>query len=595
MAEGERIISDSGAAQRASWTTDFWRTLARHFAPHKNQLLLIVAACALETGFYWIVPLAFRHLIDDTLRAANRGSLLTTLVVLGAGGCIASLASLWRGRQWARVESQVVSDIRFRLFVKLQELSSAAYAETSTSDLLSRFSNDLSALANAFTAAIVWGALPGIDSILGTFLLVFLDWRLGLLASLMWPWCLLVPPRIARRAGPAAYLRRQRESEMLDGVQEEIATQAVVRGYGLQRVSIARFFQLDSRLFESSVESAFLTAFMDQSALSGLLVLQVLTLGTGAWLAFEGYVTVGTLAAFQSLFLSVGTSLIYFTQYTRGLSPARAGMDRIEKFLAQPAGIEDAPGAAALDPFASEIVFENVSFSYGDKLALDQVSLQIRRGERVAIVGPSGCGKSTIVSLLLRFHDPSCGSVRVDGVDLRSVTQASWRAQLGIMFQENLLFRTSLLQNIRMGRPNAPIADVEESARAAGIHDTLQRLPEGYETQAGERGSRLSGGERQRIALARALVRKPQVLVLDEATSALDPPTEAAVIATLLEAAAERTVVMVTHRLSCAPSCDRIIVMDRGRVVEQGRHEELLKAGGVYFGLWQAGAQQDPT
>ena len=586
MAAGEAIAESPG-------TAEFWRLLARYFAPHKTRLILILAACALETAFYWIVPLAFRHLIDNTLQSGNRRSLLGTLVVLGVGGGVASLASLWRGRQWARVESQVVSDIRFRLFVKLQELSSAAYSETTPGDLISKISHDLAAVANAFTTAIIWGALPGIDCILGTVLLLILDWRLGLLSALMWPWCLVVPPRIARRAGPAAYLRQQREAEFVERVQEEISTQAVVRAYGLQRVSIARFFQFDSRLFESSVESAFLTALMDQSAFSGLLVLQVVTLGTGAWLAFEGYVTTGTLAAFQSLFLSVGTSLIYFTQYTRGLSPARAGMDRIEQFLRQPGSVEDAPGAAALGPLASEIVLDKVSFHYGDKLALDNASLRIRRGERVAIVGPSGCGKSTIVSLLLRFHDPSSGAVKVDGTDLRSVTQASWRAQLGIMFQENLLFRTSLLENIRMGRPNAPLAEVEEAARAAGLEDMLQRLPERYETQAGERGGRFSGGERQRIALARALVRKPQVLVLDEATSALDAPTEAAVMATLLEAAAGRTVIMVTHRLACAPYCDRIIVMDRGRVVEQGRHEELLSAGGMYLGLWQAGLQQD--
>ena len=235
--------------------------------------------------------------------------------------------------------------------------------------------------------------------------------------------------------------------------------------------------------------------------------------------------TVGTLAAFQSLFLGVSTSLLYCTQYFRGLLPARAALHRIEEFLAQPDTVEDSPGAAELAPISSGITFDNVCFRYGDDgpLVLDDVSLRIPRGASIAIVGASGSGKSTIISLLLRFHDPASGTIKIDGVDLQSVTRASWLAQVGIVFQENLLFRTSILENIRAGRPNAPLADVEEAGRQAGIRDTLMQRAEGYSAQAGERGGALSGGQRQRIALARALVRKPLVLLLDEATSALDP------------------------------------------------------------------------
>ena len=570
----------------------FFRKLARYCHPHRGRLALIVVACAVETGFYWIVPLAFRHLIDHTLALADRGSLLAVLVFLGAGSFFSSLASLWRGRYWAHVENQLVSDIRFQLFHKLQQLSFSAYAKTTTGELLSRFSNDLSAVANALTMGIVWGALPGLDCVLGSVILFILDWRLALVAALVWPWCLLVPPRIARRAGPAAYIRKERESEMLEVVQEEIATQAVVRSYGLQRLSLIRFFRQDAGLFAASVEAAYLTALMDQSTISGILLLQVLTLVLGGWLAFHGRMTVGTLAAFQSLSLGVSTSLLYFTQYLRGLLPARAGLCRIEEFLAQPIQIEDAVEVIELPAMASGIEFENVCFSYGGRPVLDRVSLRIPKGANVGIVGPSGSGKSTLISLLLRFHDPSSGVVKVDGIDLRTVTQKSWLSQLGIVFQENLLFRTSLLENIRAGRPNAPLADVQEAARQAGIHETLERLPEGYETQAGERGGGISGGERQRIALARALVRRPQVLLLDEATSALDPQTEASVNATLRLAARGRTVISVTHRLSSVSDCDRIFVLDRGRLVEQGSHEELLRLGGVYSGLWQLGKRK---
>ncbi len=571
----------------------FGLSLARYFGPHRTKVALVLGASTFETGFYWVVPLAFRYLIDHTFQASDRNGLLAVLVLLGAGLVGASLASLWRGRYWARVGSQVVADLRFQLFHKLQQLSSSAYAKTTTGALLSRFSNDLAAVDNALTIAVVWGVLPGLDCVLGTIILLVLDWRLGLLAALVWPWCVLMPSRIARRAAPAAEVRKQRESELLEIIHEEVSTQAVVRAYGLQRLSLMRFFQGEAALYASSVESAYLTALMDQSAISGILLLQVLTLGFGAWLAFNGYTTIGTLAAFQALFLGVSTSLLYFTQYLRGLLPARAGMHRIETFLNQPGQIEDAQGAVALAPLTSAIAFEDVSFSYDGTPVLDHVSFTIPRGATVAIVGPSGSGKSTVVSLLLRFHDPASGRITVDGVDLQAVTQASWRAQLGVVFQENLLFRTSLLENIRMGRSDASDGEVEAAARQAGIHDTLIRLPEGYATQAGERGGRLSGGQRQRLAIARALVRQPRVLLLDEATSALDPQTEAEVNATLREASDGRTVISVTHRLSTVSGFDHILVMEQGRLVEQGRHDDLLRRGGIYASLWQRG-QQEP-
>ncbi len=571
----------------------FGLSLARYFGPHRTKVALVLGASTFETGFYWVVPLAFRYLIDHTFQASDRNGLLAVLVLLGAGLVGASLASLWRGRYWARVGSQVVADLRFQLFHKLQQLSSSAYAKTTTGALLSRFSNDLAAVDNALTIAVVWGVLPGLDCVLGTIILLVLDWRLGLLAALVWPWCVLMPSRIARRAAPAAEVRKQRESELLESIHEEVSTQAVVRAYGLQRLSLMRFFQGEAALYASSVESAYLTALMDQSAISGILLLQVLTLGFGAWLAFNGYTTIGTLAAFQALFLGVSTSLLYFTQYLRGLLPARAGMHRIETFLNQPGQIEDAQGAVALAPLTSAIAFEDVSFSYDGTPVLDHVSFTIPRGATVAIVGPSGSGKSTVVSLLLRFHDPASGRITVDGVDLQAVTQASWRAQLGVVFQENLLFRTSLLENIRMGRSDASDGEVEAAARQAGIHDTLIRLPEGYATQAGERGGRLSGGQRQRLAIARALVRQPRVLLLDEATSALDPQTEAEVNATLREASDGRTVISVTHRLSTVSGFDHILVMEQGRLVEQGRHDDLLRRGGIYASLWQRG-QQEP-
>jgi ATP-binding cassette subfamily B protein len=436
--------------------------------------------------------------------------------------------------------------------------------------------------------SIAWGVLPGLDCFLGTIILFVLDYRLACLAAVVWPWCLLIPPRIAGRAASTESERKQREAEMLEVVQEQIATQTVIRAYGLARLRILNFFKTDARLFEARVRATFFTALTDQATWSGILLLQVLTLAAGAWLASRGKMTIGTPAAFQSLFLGVSTSLLYFTQYVRSLSPAQAGMQRIDEFLNAADATDERPNAHALAPFCREITLAGVTFSYGDTVVLQDVSLIIPCGSNVAIVGPSGSGKSTMLNLLLGFHDPTHGAVRVDGVDLKTVSQESWRSQFGVVFQENLLFRASVGDNIRMGRPDAQDSEVEEAAGQAGIDKAIRRLPQGFHTHTGELGTRLSGGERQRIALARALVRQPRVLVLDEATSALDPQTAGEISITLRKAALGRTVISVTHHLASITHCDHIFVMNRGRLAEHGTHEQLVAAGGIYSRLWRS-------
>jgi ATP-binding cassette subfamily B protein len=291
--------------------------------------------------------------------------------------------------------------------------------------------------------------------------------------------------------------------------------------------------------------------------------------------------------AFETVFLTLSYSLSYVTQYVPSLVQATSALGHIRRLLDQQPRIVDAPDATPLPRLSRELTFRNLTFSYtGAQLNLRDLNLRIRQGESVAFVGPSGSGKSTLLNLLLRFHDPSLGAIIIDGHDLRDVTQASLRSQIAVVFQENFLFNTSIRENIRMGAPHATDEEVEAAAAAAEIHDFIISLPQGYDTQAGERGGRLSGGQRQRIAIARAILRDPAILILDEATSALDPASEAAVNATLAQLARGRTVISITHRLSSIATADQIFVLNHGRLVESGRHEELLAFDGVYSHMW---------
>lgn len=571
------------------------RRIARYCGARKAALATMLAACAVETAFYWLVPLSFRSLIDNMISSRDQRHFVTVLTVLVVGALIASAASLQRGRLFAHLQSQIVSDIRFQLFNKVQTLSPSFFTTSRAGDVLARFSHDIGAVDNTLATAVTWGLLPALDSCVGTVVLFVLDWRLALAAVLVWPWCMLMPARIAPRAAAASYLRKQKDAEMLDTVQQTIAGHAVIKAYNLEEHATRDFLVRDAGLFGTSVRVSLLKTLMEQAASVGIVLLQVGTLAFGAWLAYRGSMTIGTLAAFQALYLSVTNSLLYFLEFTRDLLPARAGMQRIDEFLDEPIAVADRPGAAALAPFEHAIECRDVDGVYGERLALAGLTLRIARGTFVGIVGRSGSGKTTLLNLLLRFRDPDAGAILVDGVDLRSCQQRSWRAQIGVVFQDNFLFNTTVRENIRLGSPQASDADVEAAARAAEVHTFIAGLPRGYDTVVGEGGGRLSGGERQRVALARALLRDPRILVLDEATSALDAETEAAIGRTLERVARERTVISVTHRLASITRADRIFVLDHGRLVEQDTHARLLQIGGAYADLWQMQSIGSPS
>ena len=530
--------------------------LWRHAATARGLLALIAVGMILDLALEAGLPLALKWLIDQVVLGGKSGLLPWILAALVTLALSVTAMKFVRDYSVARLTGRVMSGLRADLFTQLQRLSHEFHARNPVGALLNHFTGNLAAVERAVAEAVPVGVLPALEALVSAAILFALEWRLAALVVVVWPLSILGPARLASRATRASLSRREEEARLLAVVQENLLAETLVKALALgDTAERARFDARNRELTARSVRASYLASIGERSGGVTILLLQILVLGLGAWMASRGAITVGTLAAFQAVLLNVSNSLACVTQYYPVLISAAGSARQLQRlFDEQPQVREDAAGPR-LEGFGGEIEFQDVTFAYGAggepagaKPALDKVCIRIQPGERVALVGPSGSGKSTVLSLLLRFYDPQSGKVLIDGRPLRDLSLASFRSLIGVVFQESFLFNISLRENIRLGRMEATDAEVEAAARAAEIHDFIRSLPQGYDTLAGERGGAFSGGQRQRIALARALVRQPAVLLLDEATSALDPATEAAIQATLQRVSIGRLLLVVTHR-----------------------------------------------
>ena len=542
---------------------------------------------AVELVFTLAFPLSLKWLIDFAL--TPRDGRMLGLILGGLLGAlvVASLASLARDYLYAFLSAGIVRDVRVRLFEHLQRLSLDFYARTRLGDLVGRFSTDLAALENLVATTLPVMLLSSVTMLFSVALLFTLEWRLALLTVLGLSLCLVMPRGLARRAAAVSYELKQREGAIASAVLENLGAQPVIKALGLQHPAVAAFRRQTAELARVTLRFNFLSYLVERTPNIAILGFQILVVCAGAFLVFHDRLTLGSLVAFHALFLNVSSSVESLTTVAPGLLRAVGGLRRIDEVLGETPRVSDASGAPAVPRLAREIALRDVHFAYaGEQTSLADVSLTIPRGRFVALVGPSGSGKSTVLNLLMRFYDADGGSVTFDGRDVREVAQDSLRAQFGVVFQDNVLFDTSVRENIRLGKPDATDAEILAAAEAAEVHRFVADLPGGYDAPVGERGGHLSGGQRQRVAIARAVVRQPEILILDEATSALDPATEAAVSATLARIARGRTVIAVTHRLSSVVRADQIFVLEGGRLVEEGTHADLLRRRGTYAGLW---------
>jgi ATP-binding cassette, subfamily B, bacterial len=585
--EDEEIEDDEEAAEEdetpdAAHGVGALRPVFAFLRPYYRQRGSVLALLALgvlaETSYNVAFPLSLKYLIDDALLKQDHEALVWILIVLGVLAVVISTVAICVEYLNARLAAAILRDIRHSLFDHLQTLSLHFYSGTTAGEVISRFSTDLGEVEGAVRYWLGMGLTPALELVIAVALLFYLNWPLAMAAMLIWPLTLIGPRIFSPRAVAATYRKKQLEAATLSIVQENVLAQPVIKVFGLQTIARLWLRQRSVPLAASSVQVNFLSAMVERSVATAVLLLHLVILGFGAWLAFHKRITIGTLVTFENVFWELSYNIGYISQFFPEVMQAAGSIRHMNELFAQKPRIIDLPDAIALPRLQCEIVFDRVSFGYnGTDRHLSNLSFRIPRGSRAAIVGPSGSGKSTILNLILRLYEPVEGSVCVDGYDLRKVTRESLLSQIAIVFQESFLFHTTIRENIRLGRTDASDADVEAAARAAEIHDFIESLPLGYDTNAGERGSLMSGGQRQRIAIARALIRDPAILLLDEATSALDHATEAAILATLRRAAAGRTVISVTHRLSSAVDADIVLVMAGGELVEAGGHEILRR------------------
>jgi ABC-type multidrug transport system fused ATPase/permease subunit len=567
-------------------------TLGRLTAPYRTRTIFSIFSLLLATATALAPPLLAKYAIDDGITHNDLGTLW---VIVGAF-LFAGLAN-W-GMSYVQtyltgwVGERILADLRIKLFGHLQRLSLGFFERNRAGVIISRLTNDVEALDQLVTDGVTT-LVQSTLTLVGTAILLFiLDWRLALATLAVIP-IMSVGTILFRIHSSRAYAAvRERLGLVTATLAEDIAGMRIVQAFTREDRNIAHFREVADGYREANMRTVVLNAlyfpFVDLVSSVALAVV----LGYGGHLYFQGALTLGTLFAFLLYVQNFFDPVQQLSQLYSTFLSATAALDKIMDVLDEKPQVVDEAGAGELPPVKGHVRFEHVRFGYGDgRDVLPDLDLDVPAGTTVALVGHTGAGKSTIAKLLARFYDPRDGRIAIDGIDLRTVTQASLRHQLGIVPQEGFLFAGTVAENIAFGRPDASGDEIVQAAQAVGAHDFILRLEDGYETEVQERGSRLSLGQRQLIALARALLADPRILILDEATSSVDIGTERKIERALRLLLAGRTAFIIAHRLSTIRDADLIVVLEHGQIVEQGNHDELLQRRGLYtslYGDWAA-------
>ncbi|MGB3190864.1 MAG: ABC transporter ATP-binding protein [Limnoraphis sp.] len=571
----------------------FIKTISKYIGSYRWQFILMFCCLIFDAAFDSVLRVSLKFIVDAAIIPQNYKLLILIISLFGIGAIFYIAIGLLGTLLGARLGIVIINNIRSSLFDHLQSLSIEFFGRRSTGDLVKCLISDVQKVENGLISMGLTVVVLEISNILFASIFLFLlNWQLAIFTCIGLTICIIAPAPLAQIATSKGYYLLEKEGELANIVEENLLAQSVVKLFGMERRASQDFSARLDDLKQVYIGAVFISYLVQRIPITLFVLTQLAILSIGAVMTFNDSMTVGTLVSYQVLLLGLNLNILAFTGSLPIVIDGVAALRRISEIFSEIPTVRDTQDAVTLPHFSEEICLDNVTFNYSaERVGVKNLSLEIRQGEYVMFVGQSGAGKSTIVNLLTRFYDPDKGRILLDGIDLCHATVRSLRSQIGLVSQEVILFNTTIRENIRMGYLEASNEQVEAAAKAAEIHDFILTLPQGYDTPVGDRGGQLSGGQRQRIALARALVRDPAILILDEATSALDLATEAGILATLDRIAKQRTVIVITHRITQALRADKIFVLENGQIVASGRHTDLVKEKGLYATLWQQGHQ----
>lgn len=601
-----RVSASDADAQKALNATapkipHLFRRIVTLFLPHRTAIIVTMALVLVGAALSVIPPLLTQRAFDDGLfpkGGPDMPVLITIVVAMIVVFVGSALLGVWQTYLTASVGNKVMGALRVRLFSHLQSMELSFFTKTKTGIIQSRLQNDVGGVASVLTntmSSILGNTVTVIAALVA---MLLLNWQLTIVAVILMPILVIAQRRVGQVRARIATRTQESLSDMTAITQETLSVSGILlsKSFNRQAAEVQRYSDENANQIRLQVSQAMSGQWFFAMVNIFLSSIPAIVYVVSGWLILGGAtdITAGTIVAFTTVQARLLFPLLALMRVALDLQTSGALFARIFEYLDLKPAIADRPDAVPVDPGRDlgRIEFDHVVFRYpdareGERNTLDDVSFTIRAGEFAAFVGPSGAGKTTVSYLIPRFYDATSGRILFGGTDLRQLQQESLVSHIGVVSQETYLFHASIAENLRYARPDATQQELEAAARQANIHDTIVSFPDGYATIVGERGYRLSGGEKQRIAIARVLLKDPEVLILDEATSALDTISERVVQHALDAASRGRTTIAIAHRLSTIVSADVIFVVDHGQIVERGTHRELLEAGGVYTRLYR--------
>lgn len=564
-----------------------YRRLLQYMRPYLKELILAVICIVIAAGCNLYLPWIIKDMIDKVL--TNKDMMMLNMICIGIVVVFLVRGVFFFGQSYlvSYIGQKVIIDVREVMFRKFQRMPMAYFDRHQTGETMSFITNDVAAIQSALVDQLIEMVTEGSILIGSIVMMLYLDWKLTLLTLVVIPVVGQAMKIFGRKIKRNGTVIQERMADITSLLQESISSIRVVKSFVREKYEIERFSKQNQLNFQAAMKNVQLNSMLTPTVEFLAAISVTFIVWFGGYEVLNDEMTAGALVAFLTYAVNLANPVKRLSRVYGNLQRAMAAVDRVFAVIDLKETITDKPDAKALPETKGEVSISNVTFEYKKGVpALSDISLEVKPGQMIAFVGPSGAGKSTIANLIPRFYEVTSGKIAIDGHDIRDVTLASLREQIGIVPQETMLFSTTVRENIRYGRLDATDKEVEAAAKAANADSFIKELPQGYDTPIGERGLNLSGGQRQRMAIARAILKNPRILILDEATSALDTESEKIVQAALDKLMIGRTSFVIAHRLSTIFNADQIYVIDNGHVKEHGTHEELLRNNGLYSHLY---------